>query len=47
MILGWALIVLALAFRALIVLGFKAWFQNGNGLDRCFPGVFEVVTKFP
>ena len=38
--------LLALAFRALNVLGFEVWFRNGCGPDRFFPSVFEVVAKF-
>ena len=39
--------LLALAFGALIVLGFEVWFQNGCGPNRYFPSMFEVATKFP
>jgi len=39
--------LLALAFRALNVLGFDVWFRNGRGLDRCFPSVFGIIAKFP
>ena len=39
--------LLALAFKALIVLGFEVWFWNGCGPDQYFPSVFEVTTKFP
>ena len=38
---------MALAFGALILLGIKVWFQNGCGLDRYFPIVFELAIKFP
>jgi len=33
--------LLALAFRALNVLGFEVWFQNGCGPDWCFPSIWS------
>ena len=39
--------LLVLIFGALNILGFEVWFQNGCGLDRCFPNVFGIVAKFP
>ena len=39
--------LLALAFGPLNALGFEVWFQNGCGLDQCFPNVFGIVAKFP
>jgi len=39
--------LLALAFEALIELGFEDWFQEGCGLDQFFPSVFEISAKFP
>ena len=38
---------MALAFGALIKLGFEIWFQKGCGLDRCFPNVLWIGAKFP
>ena len=32
---------------ALNTLGSEVWFQNGCGLDRCFPSVLGIVAKFP
>ena len=39
--------LLALAFRGLSKSGFEVWIRKGCGLDRCFPSVFRIVTKFP
>ena len=38
--------LLALAFKALNVLGSKIWFWNGCGPDRYFPSVIEIAIKF-
>jgi len=39
--------LLALTFGALNTLGFEVWFQNGCGLDWCFPNVCGIIAKFP
>ena len=39
--------LLALTFGALNVLSFEVWFQNGCGLDQCFPSAFGIDAKFP
>jgi len=39
--------LLALAYEALIQLGFEVWFWKGCGPDRCIPSVFGIIAKFP
>jgi len=38
--------LLALAFKALNILGFEVWFRNGCDLNRCFPSKFGIIAKF-